>query len=654
MADFRKWLIAFAAVALLLSLGTSAYAQSNNAAFNCTANAGVPPIVRAEGITELVGDLILNCNGGNPTAAGAPIPLSNVQIFLNTNVTSRLYAGNLSEGILTIDEPFPSLVNGGGTPVPNTQAPAANQAQAMLACLAINSTNCAITGTAVGGVGGVGASGPYNGTPGRFNIFQGQQNGANSIVWLGVPIDAPGTTGTRIIRITNVRANACQLGVSSTLIPTAITMFIAVNGSQQVTINNPSQTVAFIQPGLIVSNGNLTFVQCLNINGDLLDPTADIGQTGFSPLATFFDPTSNPGISVTAQEGFASSFKVRNYSQLNDNTTVPPTPLGVAGRPPTFVDLQNVLGFPYNTESGFVSTPSTVGGGGAGPFGTANGAIGLADQGTQIQYAINNIGAGVSIFVPNEIALQSVNTTAVTGRAVLLGTAGGAGLTQLTVSGGSVVVTYEVWYSNANIIEFATLPVGVAAISNTGQNLPGLGTSTVSVSFAPVSNVQTASTTAPIPRFCSNATSKNLFSIVACTCNLLFPFVTNQAGFDTGLAIANTSLDPFGTSPQHGTVTLNYYGNTTGGGAAPSPQTSTDVAAGDELVFNLSSGGDHGIVATPGFQGYIISTANFQYCHAFAFVSDLGAQKLADGYLALQLDEGGLERTHLLSEMKSH
>src|SRR5690348_2204971 len=109
MADFRKWLFAFAVVALLLGLGSSAYAQgTNNAAFTCTANAGVPPVVRAEGITELVGDLILNCTGANFTPAAQPIPQSNVQIFLNTNVTSRLYTGNLSEAILTIDEPYPS------------------------------------------------------------------------------------------------------------------------------------------------------------------------------------------------------------------------------------------------------------------------------------------------------------------------------------------------------------------------------------------------------------------------------------------------------------------------------------------------------------------------------------------------------------------
>ena len=110
MADFRKWFLAFAVVALLLGMGSTANAQIGlqTPAFNCTANAGNPTIVRAEGLTELVGDMLLNCNGGTPTLAGAQIPLSNVTIFLNTNVTSRLLgSGNLSEAVLMIDEPFP-------------------------------------------------------------------------------------------------------------------------------------------------------------------------------------------------------------------------------------------------------------------------------------------------------------------------------------------------------------------------------------------------------------------------------------------------------------------------------------------------------------------------------------------------------------------
>src|SRR6266849_10106028 len=108
MTDYRRWILALAVVAAVLSLGTTpASAATPAPAFVCNANAGVPPLVRSEGITELVGDLILNCTGGNPTVLGGPVPLSNIQIFLNTNVTSRIVgSGNLSEATLMIDEPL--------------------------------------------------------------------------------------------------------------------------------------------------------------------------------------------------------------------------------------------------------------------------------------------------------------------------------------------------------------------------------------------------------------------------------------------------------------------------------------------------------------------------------------------------------------------
>jgi hypothetical protein len=186
--------------------------------------------------------------------------------------------------------------------------------------------------------------------------------------------------------------------------------------------------------------------------------------------------------------------------------------------------------------------------------------------------------------------------------------------------------------------------------------LPGAGTATIAVNFAPLSTTPTASSSAPIPRFCQPNTASNLFSINSCTCNLLFPFVSNQAGFDTGIAIANTTADTLnGVVPQQGLVTLTYYGNTTGGGAAPpTAVTTSQVPAGGELIFTLSGGGGFGIPATPGFQGYIIAQADFQYCHAFAFISDAGAQKLAEGYLAIQLDVPGLERTFVPGENKGH
>jgi hypothetical protein len=118
---------------------------------------------------------------------------------------------------------------------------------------------------------------------------------------------------------------------------------------------------------------------------------------------------------------------------------------------------------------------------------------------------------------------------------------------------------------------------------------------------------------------------------------LLFPFVSNQAGFDTGMAITNTTLHPQGTDAVSGTCTLYYYGNTPGGGAAPPPQTSAPISAGQQLILSLSSGGTHNIMPTAGFQGYIVAKCGFPAAPGFAFLSDLGSQRLAFGYLASEL-----------------
>jgi hypothetical protein len=71
MADFRKCVFAFAVLALLLGSGGVANAQQAPA-FQCIANAGVPPLVRSEGVTELVGDIVLNCDGGVPLPGAIP------------------------------------------------------------------------------------------------------------------------------------------------------------------------------------------------------------------------------------------------------------------------------------------------------------------------------------------------------------------------------------------------------------------------------------------------------------------------------------------------------------------------------------------------------------------------------------------------------
>jgi hypothetical protein len=675
MADFRKWLLAFAAVALILSMSTSANAQVVPA-LQCVANAGVPPIVRAEGLTELVGDLVLNCTGGTPTAVGGVVPQSNVQIFLNTNVTSKLLASPFSEALLMIDEPHsPS----------NTATP-------LLACGATGTVetltgngicNVIGTGTGIGTYSGATAA-VGNGGIGRPNVWQGRQNGANSIVWLGVPIDPPGTTTTRVVRITNIRANANQLGVSSTLVPTQIVEYVAVNGSQALPINNPQQTVAFIQPGLIFSvqagtlTPNINFLQCISANSAIAgNNTKALGggaQDGKQFVARF-------------DEGFASSWKVRNIYNSAVTAAGYNGPAGFATNAPTTLLNQNVPGSIYNTETAFYNDgadPSPNPPGYAGTVLTTtgdttwslarldgNGGAGAASQGTRLMVTFSNVPTSVQIFVPTLVNVVNPNiSNTKTGTAALTTTDSNGnggyslvsatdttdGVAPVSIVNGSGVAVYEILYSDPFTVERVNIPVAVSYIANSGNNLPPTGVqSTVLGSFAPISTVTTADSSAPIPRFVPSGSAKNSFIVNKCQCNILFPFVTNQAGFDTGVAIANTSLDPYGTTPQTGTITLNYYGGTTGGGAAPAAQTTNaPLPAGQELIFTLSNGGNLGIAATPGFQGYIIAVTNFQYCHAFAFISDLGAQRVAEGYLGIILDVPGLNRTGQLGEVQAH
>ncbi|MCX6605741.1 MAG: hypothetical protein NTV52_19400, partial [Acidobacteria bacterium] len=352
MADFRKWFPVLAVATLMFGAAASANAQP---AFSCNSNAGVPPIVRAEGLTELVGDLILNCTGGNPTALGATVPQVNFQIFLNTNVTSRLLNDPWSEALLMVDEPTGGSADGGNLRYCTTNG------------------GCMMTG--VGTAGGVNylAGDSRNTLP--ANVFQGRQSGANQIVWLGVPIDPPGTTTTRIVRITNVRANANQLGVSSTLIPTQIVMFVSATSTTSIPINNPQQTVAFIQPGLtfgirtVLNQTN--YLQCVSNNRTAATDSSS-AMASMRHILRF-------------SEGFASSFKRRNIAYTNADVSPVPQP-------------QNTPNNNFFTETGFYN-PFVVSGNNNTSGLTSNiASAGLASQGTRLMARFTNVPAGVVLY----------------------------------------------------------------------------------------------------------------------------------------------------------------------------------------------------------------------------------------------------------------
>jgi hypothetical protein len=99
------------------------------------------------------------------------------------------------------------------------------------------------------------------------------------------------------------------------------------------------------------------------------------------------------------------------------------------------------------------------------------------------------------------------------------------------------------------------------------------------------------------------------------TTRLLFPFVSNQTGFNTGIVIANTTADPFGTAATNGTATIYFYGP---GAPTPNTVTTPGITAGSTYTFQVS-------VYAPGFQGYLIVVCNFPLGHGYGFLTDSGS-----------------------------
>jgi len=248
------------------------------------------------------------------------------------------------------------------------------------------------------------------------------------------------------------------------------------------------------------------------------------------------------------------------------------------------------------------------------------------------------------------------------------------------------MAVYEVLFADPSVQEDLLIPISITNPANQlSSNLPEVNkTAQVAGGFAPFilatdnANVwgqaQRGSATVssgflPVPRFRTQSAPVDLFRVNKCACNLLFPFVSNAASsngnFDTGIALANTSLTPgaattasqrfgfLGNTSQQGPVQFWYYPanstdppvatqctNTVATGVCPGTK---EVKAGETLLYVLSSGSSAwGLKGAPGFTGYMIAQASFQYCHAFAYISPQGATPLTNGmsvgYLALQLD----------------
>jgi hypothetical protein len=376
-------------------------------------------------------------------------------------------------------------------------------------------------------------------------------------------------------------------------------------------INNPQNYVGFVSNGLTTGTtvSTSTFLQCLNY------PQTQVGA-------------------VTFTENFATAFKTQGVTVTSGTTATYP---------------QNTPGVVYYTESGLEID--------------INGSwTGAAQSATELQTTISNIPSGVTIYA-DSYAVSSASTgpgTAGFSDATMIspvaGVSGGGSVAVTDGTESSVTIVWEITHTNSFAID--SFAFGVYASFTGAPGTPGSPTPNVAATALSGFSPQLAaySSTGPIPEFSStvnvgSAPGTTLFSVSLCQTILLFPYVTDYVGFDTGIAISNTSLDTssgiaIGAAAQPGACMVTFYGN--GGIAATLGTSGTYASAADASLtggliepgqtwaFSVSTvDSTFGTSGFTGTTGYAIATCNFQYAHGYSFVSDYGLRNFAAAYLAL-------------------
>src|SRR5579883_938924 len=177
-----------------------------------------PQLVRVNGASELAGDVLFTCTGGT---AGLSTYF-NFTVFLNVDLTSKIMSTvtNLTEALLLIDDPAPGVTN--------------------------TSNGCSYSGQVLG-TPGISAC-----MSGSGNVYQGEHSADSLVTFPGVPFVEPGPNATRMIRVTNLRANAANIGTPGANIMALVSM----SGPNPIMVTEPGSgvPVATMETGMLVTS----------------------------------------------------------------------------------------------------------------------------------------------------------------------------------------------------------------------------------------------------------------------------------------------------------------------------------------------------------------------------------------------------------------
>jgi len=391
---------------------------------------------------------------------------------------------------------------------------------------------------------------------------------------------------------------------------------------------------------------------------------ASLGNTPgtdlYVDLQSINDPSANNFTPSTVR--VAKSFPGMNITIANDSillcfpTTGKPT-FGTA-IPNYSITIQE--GFPRS----FVSVASTTGAANdrvdsGGPFTVINGApgtttpqpLGAPSNDTQFIVYMEGIPASVA-----SINWDAAVVNAVTKASLVLVTSAFDGTAGIATATYRFQADNQTGMSDTTLESFTLKPLVVLK----GGNQTATGDIKAAVTLAPTvacaSGCAAPSAVPARPRFLqiwqskayssanigcdANDPTKLYCSVIRCQCFLLFTYVTAEAGFNTGISVANTTGDTavFGTileaPDQLGTITFYFYNKDTQYRGFFQTDPTKPILPGQSYVTALSN-----MLATANmpdkvFTGYVIARAEFQFCHGFAFIADSAFANIAQGYLA--------------------
>lgn len=430
--------------------------------------ADIPPQpIRAEGLSELLSDVLISCTGGTPAASGT-VPQYQLLVISNTPLSPRIVPPPKTDSTLILDGPLQTTVKltdvlaAIDEPLAADQRPCAPVAPA---------THCPVDPRTA-------ATGP--------NVFQGTLLQDNAVLFSKLPLNPPGEGKTRLIRVTNLRASARNIPKLPD--PDSITLNAQLfdSAGREVDMQNNRQIAAIAKPGILAS------VRTIHDEGVGPNTPALIVTPAMLPQS---QPTREQAFLVKFTEGFASAFKRRN--------------LGTTSADPGYVLTQADPGGLANTESGFYNAA----------FPSANGLdqAGLADSGTRLKVVLTGIPENVHIWASaRDSESGATNYSAATPRALLTyATRTGGGpfaknnpahdtFSLFYPENGSVTLVWEVMAADAGAIESLSFEIRAFAPNGVAR----LGTAFVHAGPAPIhaefTDASGAIVAAAVPGFLEN------------------------------------------------------------------------------------------------------------------------------------------------------